>query len=174
MLGTLKKPLRNKSSNTYSLALSDKFLISIGLKVLDETFANSWVLDSSATNHMTHSSHQFNNYNPCPSSRKKATVNGSLTTIAGARDVHISPTLTLRNVLHIAKLSTNLVSIQKLTQDLGCNVTFYPTHCVFQDQGLEKMIGLAEERIRLYYLEISSESSLSFLSKHDLVNKEKI
>ncbi|KAL6335420.1 hypothetical protein AAG906_029663 [Vitis piasezkii] len=49
----------------------------------------------------------------------------TLTTIAGVGDVQISPTLALRNVLRVPKLSTNLVSIQKLTQDLGCNVTSY-------------------------------------------------
>ena len=80
---------------------------------------------------MTHSSHQFNNCNLCPSSKKIFTGDGSLTTVVGVGDVQISPTLTLRNVLHVPKLSTNLFSIQTLTQDLGCNVTFYPTHYAF-------------------------------------------
>ena len=131
LLGTLEKPSSKKSSGTCSLALLVKFLIFIGVKVLDRTFANSWVLDSGATDHMTHSSHQFNNYNPCPSQRKIAIANGSFTTIAGVADVQISPTLTFRNALYVPKLSTNLVFIQKLTQDLGCNVTFYPTHYAF-------------------------------------------
>ena len=82
---------------------------------------------------MIHSSHQFNTYNPCRSCRKRVIANGSLTTVVSVGDVQISPTLTLRNVLHVQKLSTNLVSIQKLTQDLGCIVTFFPTYCVFQD-----------------------------------------
>ena len=131
LLGTLEKPSSKKSSCTCSLALLGKFLIFIGVKVLDRTFANSWVLDSGATDHMTHSSHQFNNYNPCPSQRKIAIANGSFTTIAGVADVQISPTLTFRNALYVPKLSTNLVFIQKLTQDLGRNVTFYPTHYAF-------------------------------------------
>ena len=80
---------------------------------------------------MTHSSHQFNKYNPCPSNRKIAKVDSSLTIVIGVGDVQICPTLTLRNELHVPKLSANLVSIQKLTQNLGCNVTFYPTHYVF-------------------------------------------
>ena len=91
---------------------------------------------------MTRSSYQFNKYNPCPNSRKIVIVNGSLTTIAGVGDIQISLTFTLRNVFHVPKLSTNLVSIQKLTQDFGRNVIFYLTHYVFQDQNLG-MIGLA-------------------------------
>ena len=69
------------------MALSGKFPISIGLKVSDKTFGNDWVLDLGAKDHMTHSSHQFNNYNPCPSSSKIATIDGSLTTIVGVGDV---------------------------------------------------------------------------------------
>ena len=72
-LGTLEKPSNNKSSSTFSLEFSSKVPISIRLKVLNETFANSWVFDSGAIDHMTLSSHQFNIYNLCPSSRKIAT-----------------------------------------------------------------------------------------------------
>ena len=76
---------------------------------------------------MVHSSHQFKNYNLCPTSRKIVIADGSLIIVTSVGDVQISPTLTLRNVLYVPKLSTNLVSIQKITQDLGCIMTFYPT-----------------------------------------------
>ena len=129
LLGPLEKP-----SSTCSLALSGKFPISIRLKASDKAFVKSWVIDSSATDHMTtHSLQQFKNYNPCPRSRKIVIADGSLTTIALVGDVQISPTLTLKNVLHVPKLSTNRVPIQKLTRDLSCIVTFFPTYCVFQD-----------------------------------------
>ena len=126
LLRTLEKPLR-----TSSPILSGKFPISIGLKALDETFVNSWVIDSDIIDHMTHSTHQFHNYNPCPSIRKITTTNGSLTTIVGVGDIHISSTLTFRKVFHVPKISTNLVSIQKVTKDMGCNVIFYHAHYVF-------------------------------------------
>ena len=77
-------------------------------------FVNSWVIDFGAMNHMICSSHKVNNYNPYPISRKIAIVDGSLTSIAGVH-VQFSPTLTLRDMLHVLKLSTNLVFIQKLT-----------------------------------------------------------
>ena len=126
LLGTLEKP-----SATCSLALLGKFPISIGLKLVDETIVNSWVIDLGATDHMSHSSHKFNKYNPCPNSTKMVIADGSLTTVADVGDAQISPTLILRNVFHVPKLSTNLVFIQKLAQDLGCNVIFYPTYYGF-------------------------------------------
>ncbi|KAJ4712334.1 hypothetical protein OWV82_014593 [Melia azedarach] len=47
-------------------------------------------------------------------SRKIATADGSLSTVAGVGDVKISPSFILKNVLHVPKLSTNLVSINTL------------------------------------------------------------
>ena len=82
---TLKKPL-----GASSLALLSKFLISIALKALDETFVNSWVIYLGAVDHMTHLSHQFHNYNTCPSNRKIATIDGSLTIVIGVEDIQIS------------------------------------------------------------------------------------
>ena len=106
---------------------------------------------------MTNSSLQFKTYTPCPSNRKILVADGSLTTVAGLGDIQITSQLTLKNVLHVPKLSTNLLSIQKLTHDLNCVVIFYPTHCEFQDQNTGKMIGRAKEKAGLYYLETENQ-----------------
>ena len=84
---------------------------------------------------MTNSSFKFSNYNPCPSNKKIATADGSLTTVADQGEIKIQPFLVLKNVLHVPKLFTNLVSIHKLTQDMNCSVIYYSTHC-FSRLGL--------------------------------------
>ena len=61
--------------------------------------------------------------------------------------------LWLNSILYVLDLRCNLLSIDKLTKDLNCKVTFLPTHCVFQDLILGKMIGNAKEREGLYYVE---------------------
>ena len=50
-------------------------------------------MDLGVTDHMTHSSHQFKNYNLCPNNRKIVTANSSLTTVASVGEIQISPTL---------------------------------------------------------------------------------
>ncbi|RDX70575.1 hypothetical protein CR513_50170, partial [Mucuna pruriens] len=50
------------------------------------------------------------------------------------------------------------VSIQKLTHDPNCHAIFSPSCSVFQEQGLEKRIGVAKERNGLYYLDSTKES----------------
>jgi len=109
---------------------------------------------------MTYASNFFHTYTPCPSTRKITVADETTTTVAGVGDIHITPSLVLKNVLHVPKLSTNLMSIQKLTKDLNCHVTFYPSYCDFQDQDSGRRIGRAKEKDGLYYLEISTTPSM--------------
>ena len=92
---------------------------------------------------MTFESSLFIAYSPFPSIRKVVTADGSLTTVAGIGDAQINSSLTLKNVLHVPKLSTNLISIHKLTHDLCCQVTFNDTYCIFQEKDSGKTIGRA-------------------------------
>lgn len=126
---------------------------------------------------MTHSSQNFSTYRPCPSTRKITTADGSLITVTGLGNIPINPCIALKNVLHVPKLSTNLISIKKLTQDLNCTVIFCSNYCEFQDQTSERTIGRAKERDGLYYLDspnnlnlVQSDTSHSNL----LSNKDEI
>lgn len=134
----------------------------------DKVFAYSWIMDSGATDHMTPHLTASTPIHQCLSNIKIIVANGSLATVAGFGDIHITPTLILKDVLHVPKLSASHVSIQKLTYDLKCYATFFPSYCVFQEQGSGRRIGLAKERNGLYHLESSQKSnnnlSLSFLS----------
>ena len=88
---------------------------------------NSCILDPVAMNHMTHSFQHFHSYTPSPSSRKIIVVNGLLATVVGYGDIYITSKLILKNILHVPKHSTSLISIKKLTYDLNSS------WCVFQD-----------------------------------------
>ena len=117
---------------------------------------------------MTPKSQLFHIYTPSPSNKKIAVANGSLATITGFGDIYITPIHVLKNVLHVPKLSASLISIQKHTHDLKFYAIFFPSYCVFQEQGSRRRIGLAKEMNGLYHLELSHKTSnnlsLSFLS----------
>ncbi|KAK3027983.1 hypothetical protein RJ639_039336 [Escallonia herrerae] len=89
-----------KSKGTCSLTQSGKLHSSYALSASSSEFSNSWVIDSGATDHMTHSSHKFLTYHPCPSNRKIAIADGSLAIVAGQGNIVLSPSITLKNVLH--------------------------------------------------------------------------
>ena len=157
------------------LTLSGETLISLGLNVSSNEFRNAWILDYGATDYMTHNPNQFKTYLLCPSNRKIVVADGTTTTVASIGDVQGTSPLVLKNVLHVLQLSTNLVSNQKLTQDLSCHVTFDASFCEFQDQGSGRKIGLAKEHNGLYFLSTYSQPKLlkstlstSFFSLHQI------
>ena len=108
-----------------SLTLSNETLISLGLNASRNEFRNAWILDYSATNYMTHYPNHFETFSLCPSNRKIVVADGTTTTVVGIGDIKVTPNLFIKNVLHVIHISTNLVSIQKLTQDLTRCVIFY-------------------------------------------------
>ena len=154
----------DKPIGTCSLTYSGNFPFSYGPNVLDTLFTHSWILDSGATNHMTPLPNYF------------STTKEALITTAGQGEVHINPSITLRNVLHVPKLSTNLIFIQKLTKDLSCNVIFYNNACTLQNKNSGRMIGHAREWNGLYYIEDHNMPirNHSLIFESTMTSKEKI
>ncbi|PON52943.1 hypothetical protein PanWU01x14_206260 [Parasponia andersonii] len=130
---------------------------------------------------MTQSSHGFVSYSPCPSNKKVATADGTFITVASQGDATTNSILVLKNVLHVPKLSTNLVSVHKFTKDLDCVVTFSSRICQIQDQDMGRMIRLAKAKNGLYILEEPSGQNstknqipLSLFSELSFSNKNQI
>nr|KYP44617.1 hypothetical protein KK1_033899 [Cajanus cajan] len=159
-----------------SLTYSGKFPCSCGFNVSNTPFTHYWILDSGATDHMTPLPKHFSTYSPCPSNKKISTADGTLITTAGQGDVQITPTIILKNVLHVPKLSTNLIYIQKFTKDLLCNVIFHSNSCILQDKKSGRTIGHAREWNGLYYMKNRNLpiESHSLISESTITSKEKV
>ena len=106
LLGSLNKP-----TGACSLALLGTPSFFFCINASNSVYDDYWVIDSSATNHITSKSQLFHTYTPSPSNKKIAVANGSLAIVAGFRDIYITPTLIIKNILHVPKFSANLVSI---------------------------------------------------------------
>ena len=57
-------------------------------------------------------------------------ANGTPMPISGSENVSFSSTLPLSSVLLAPNLSNNLLSINKITKNLKCFVTFHSTLCI--------------------------------------------
>ena len=106
LLGSLDKPI-----GACSLVLSSTPSFSFCINASNRVYGDFWVIDSGATYHITSKSQLFHTYTPCLSNKKFAVANGSLDTVASFGDIYITPTLILKNVLHVPKFSVSLVSI---------------------------------------------------------------
>ena len=94
----------------------------------------------------------FSTYVLCSGRDKVRTIDGSPSPISSKGVVHTSNSLSLSSALHVPYFSTNLLSISRITCDLNCCMTFFPTNCVFQDLSTKKTIGSCRENDGLYFL----------------------
>ena len=76
-----------------------------------------WIIDSRASDHMTNSFKLFQSYTPCLGNRKVKITDGSFSTIAGKGLIQISEKINMKSVLHVPKLTCNLLSVSKLSKD---------------------------------------------------------
>lgn len=72
----------------------------------------------------------FETYEPITSSRKITVASGRVVPIVGQGNVCLNPSLPAQRVLYVPRLSTNLLSVHKLTQILNCRVIFSPHDCI--------------------------------------------
>ncbi|KAL4025768.1 hypothetical protein IC575_014173 [Cucumis melo] len=127
------------------------------------TLGNPWILDSRATDHLTGSSEHFISYASCAGNEKIRIADGSLAPIAGKGQIVPFDGFALQNVLHVPKLSYNLLSISKITRELHCKAIFLPESVYFQDMSSGRTFGTARHSSGLYILD--DDTSCSSLSR---------
>ncbi|CAH9107930.1 unnamed protein product [Cuscuta europaea] len=120
--------ISNQENPTCSFAQNGK----ITSYFCSEKPKNTWVIDSGATDHMTYIPKFFSSYQPCAGDKKVRVEDGSFSAIAGMGNIKISSSINLSKVLHVPKLSCNLISISKITKDLQCCVKFFPLIAFFR------------------------------------------
>ena len=58
-------------------------------------------------------------------------ADGSYLAIVGTSSIQISSCLTLKDVLHVPRLSCNLPLVSKITLNQHYHANFFPNHCEF-------------------------------------------
>lgn len=104
----------------------------------------------------------FSTYTPCSVNLKIKIADGSLSLVAGKESIFISKYMKLQSVLHVPKLTCNLISVSKLSKDLNGIAKFSSSQCEFRDLYSGKTISNTKERDGLYFFE----------DKQQVVNKQ--
>ena len=91
---------------------------------------------------MTSSLQLFKFYSSCSENEKIKIAYDSFSSIIGKCLIKISEIINLKYV-HVSKLVCNLLFVSKLSKDSNCCVTFFESHCIFQDQSSGRTIGSA-------------------------------
>ena len=106
-------------------------------------------------------------------------AHGSLAQIVGNRKIVLFDDFSLQNVLHVSRLSYNLLSISKITFMLYCKAIFLLGSVFFQSLNSKRSIGTSQYSRGLYTLgddtsnssiyRISLLSSYFSTSEHDFM-----
>ncbi|KAK3008087.1 hypothetical protein RJ639_013614 [Escallonia herrerae] len=115
--------------------------------------SNKWVIDSGATDHMTGNPKIFSSFRSHTAPSPVTIADGSNYTIKGSGTVKPTSSITLSFVLSLSSLAFNLMSVNRLTKDLNCCISFFPDHCLFQDLMTKETIGKGHVSDGLYILD---------------------
>jgi len=91
-----------------------------------------WIPDSGATNHMTMFLMFFNSYFKMNKEQLFTVANGDRIHIYRSRNITLESFIQLKDVLHVPQSAHSLISIQKLTKDLNCLITFFSSQCLLR------------------------------------------
>ncbi|XP_076949068.1 uncharacterized protein LOC143621587 [Bidens hawaiensis] len=115
------------------------------------SLTSSWVIDSGATHHMIGNPDILSSLHKV-SHQPVRLVDGSTCPVLGIGSVTNSSNLNLSSILFVPKFPDSLCSVSQLTKQNNCSAKFYPTHCIFQELGTNRLIGTGFESGGLYRL----------------------
>jgi len=111
---------------------------------------------------MTGLSSLFSSYSICFGHDKLQVADETLSSIFGKGSINVSPIMSLSSFLRVPKFTTNLLFISRITRDLNYPITFFPSHCVFQDLDSKQMIGSGRAADGIYLLDAEVDTPSSF------------
>jgi hypothetical protein len=120
--------------------------------------ANSWVIDTGATDHMVHSLSCLSTITSMVNTSVEL-PNGELVSVTHIGTVILSSSLTLTNVLCVPTFHLNLISVSKLVHSSPCCLIFMSNYCLIQAFTPWRMIGLGKLQAGLYLLQTSFDPS---------------
>lgn len=143
----------NKESSP-STTVNANMALTAGLTGNSGTYIyGSWIVDTGATHHMTSHRNWLNDLrlNNTPNHAVQL-PNGHKSIASHIGSCQLNNGTVLSEVLLIPDFQYNLISVSKLTRDLGCVAVFYHDYIVFQDRYSGKVQGIGEQRDSLYIL----------------------
>lgn len=128
-----------------------------------------WIIDTEATNHMVFRSDMFlhDSVSKFKEPKKFYLPNGEISQVTHMGFSTLSTISIITNVFYIHEFKYNLLSVCKITKELGCSFIFFPYFCVFQElySGKVKKIDKEERGLYLLLKHLSLQMTSFFVSE---------
>ncbi|XP_019248441.1 PREDICTED: uncharacterized protein LOC109227698 [Nicotiana attenuata] len=117
-----------------------------------ESKADTWILDSGASNHMTFDKSLLSNVQILPYPLLVVLPNGYKVKVSEIGDVVLTSKIVLQKVLFIPSFKFNLVSVYWLTKHLRGMASFTDNACLLQAPSVKRPLEIGKVRNGLYLL----------------------
>lgn len=107
------------------------------------------IIDSDASHHISSNFRAFENVREAGKDETVIILNGDSLKVNKIGDVILNKCIKLNDVLYAPNLNANLISSRKLSEDMGCAITYFLNVCVIQDPIRQTLIGLGD--IKMVY-----------------------
>lgn len=108
----------------------------------DTLSADSWILDSGATNHMTYNRSLLVKIKSLAYPYLITLPNGYKVRVTEIGDAHLSPAITLQKVLFVPSFKFNLISVHCLASHLKDVFSFNSSSCFMQGPSLKSPLEI--------------------------------
>jgi len=164
--------LQNTPPSTYATGSTSQ-LDNLGISVSPSTYSfigiltvarhtlssATWVIDSTATHHVSHDRSLFSSLDTSVLSAVNLPTRPTVK-ISGVGTLKLNDDILLKNVLFIPEFRLNLISISSLTDDIGSRVIFDKNSCEIQDLIKGRILGQGRRVANLYLLDVGEQSIL--------------
>lgn len=129
---------------------------------------NSWIVDSGATDHVTHMASILENRTKSAHELPVTIANGERIAVEGRGDYILKDGTKIKGVLHIPEFNCNLLSVSKISTDLQCEVTFFPDFFVMQGLTSRTLIGAGKCKDGLYQMGMVEDKRQAMMATIDI------
>ncbi|KAL9247524.1 hypothetical protein vseg_020950 [Gypsophila vaccaria] len=150
-------PKSGLSASTFSgtVSSSSAFSASASMSAYD------WIIDTGASDHMTSNINLLSNVSALSKPVLVALPDGAVKLVKYSGMLHLSPTITLHNVLVVPEFKHNLLSVGRLVETTNLVMILNKYSCVFQDPSSNIILGTATRHGDLYWFKFAGSQVMS-------------
>ncbi|KAK1414172.1 hypothetical protein QVD17_29913 [Tagetes erecta] len=130
-----------------------------------------WIVDSGATDHITHRLDWFNNDFKYTWEPPVTIPNGSSISVEGKGSCTLPNGIHIKDVLYVPSFTCDLLSVSRLSRDLQCAVTFFPEFCVMHTLNSRRLIGMGKCKDGLYRMSLVGSKRNAMAVSFDVWHK---
>lgn len=156
---------------TDSTGSSPHYALNYILNALDFIESGTWIINTSASNHMCVDSKLIDKLIPLHKPTTVSLPDGSIKNVYHIGNITLNSKLVFTDTVYLPSFKFNLLSVNKLAKTSHIKLIFNPTYCVLQDLKTEDILAIGKVIGSLYILDkhcFSPEVLSSFNKQHSL------